>query len=152
MKILCNFQTSVRKALTEIDPKWESYDGLIVCGTHTPHDTEQLIDEIRQARNEKRPALLICFGHQLGAIQWARDNGIPDATSEEFGAGTFVVKKRSQLKVGLQNGESWWSNYFVDIKWDIPDYFVSVAFHPEYESSKKNPHPLLIHFLNLCRK
>ena len=152
MKLFGDFQTSVRKALTEIDPKWESYDGLVVCGSHTPHDTEMIIEEIRKARNEKRPALLICLGHQLGAIQWARDNGIPDATSEEFGIGTFVVKKRPKLKVGLRDGESWWSDYFVDIKWDIPDYFVSVPFHPEYQSSKGKPHPLLVHFLNICKK
>ena len=39
--------------------------------------------------------------------------GIKNATSEEFGQGVFVVKKRPELKVGLHDGESWWSNYEV---------------------------------------
>ena len=154
MQILNDFQTSVRKALKEIDPDYEKYDGLVICGTHTPHDTEMMIEEIRKARETKKPALLICFGHQLAAIEYARNVlGIKDATSEEFGQGTFVVKKRSQLKVGLHEGESWWSNYEVDLPdWTQPKHFFSVPFHPEYESSINKPHQLLVSFLNICKK
>ena len=159
MEILNDFNTSVCKALEEIDPKWQSYQGLVVCGTHAPHDTEMIIEKIRQARAMGLPALLICAGHQLGAIQWARDNGIPDATSEEYGhVGTCVVRKRPQLKVGLHEGESWWSNYEVVIEVYekymkfLPVHFSSVAFHPEYGSCIGVPHPLLVRFLNNCRK
>lgn len=152
MEILNDFSTSICKALSEIDPNYESYKGLVICGTHNPHNTEEMIELIRTARREKIPTLLICFGHQLGAIQWARDNGIPDATSEEFGHGTFVVKKRPELKIGLHEGESWWSNYDVAIDWDIPEHFISVPFHPEYQSSKDKPHQLIVSFLNLCKK
>lgn len=154
MQILNDFNTSVEKALDEIDPNWVNYDGLIVCGTHSPHDTESMIEKIRQARESGRPFLGICFGHQLAAIEYARNVlGIADATSEEFGKGTFVVKKRPEgLKVGLHDGESYWNNYEVVIDWSKPPNFITCQFHPEYQSSKDKPHPLLVEFLQLCRK
>lgn len=151
MVILNDFDTSVRKALSEIDENYHLLRGLVICGTHNQQNVEEFISLIRVARMEEIPTLLICAGHQLGAIQWARDNGIPDATSEEFGKGTFVVKKRPQLKVGLHDGESWWSNYDVDIDWNIPHNFISVGYHPEYQSSKEKPHPVLKEFLKLCK-
>ena len=96
---------------------------------------------------------MICFGHQLGAIEWARNiKGIKDATSEEFGQGTFVVKKRLKLKVGLHEGESWWSNYRIVINWDIPQHFFSVPYHPEYQNSKEKPHPILKRFLQYAKE
>ena len=154
MEILNDFQTSVRRALEEIDPDYEKYNALVICGTHAPHDVYEMIDKIKEARETKRPALLICFGHQLGAIECARNVlGIKDATSEEFGkTGTFVVKKRPELKVGLHEGESWWSNYEVDMNYQWPSWFISVPYHPEYESSKDKPHPLLVSFIELCKK
>lgn len=153
MQILNDFNTSVRKALEEIDPKYEYYEGLVVCGTHNQQNTEEIIDIIRMAREEKIPTLLICAGHQLGAIEYARNVlGIEDATSEEFGEGTFVVTKRPELKVGWHDGESWWSNYDVCIDYKTPEYFISVPYHPEYQSSKDNPHPDLVKFIQLCKK
>lgn len=151
MLILNDFSTNVHRALREIDPDYMLKHGLVICGTHSPKSVEEYIDFIRLARENKTPTLLICFGYQLGAIQWARDNGIPDATSEEFGKGTFVVKKRPELKVGLHDGESWWSYYDVDIKWDIPEHFVAVPYHPEYQSRLGKPHPDLVKFLDLCK-
>jgi len=113
---------------------------------------EEKIQKIKEARESKRPALLICAGYQLGAIEYARNIlGVKDATSEEFGDGTFVVKKRPHLKVGMHDGESWWSNYEVKIAWDIPEHFVAVPFHPEYQSTKDKPHPLLVKFLTKCK-
>lgn len=152
MEILNDFRTSVAKALGEIDPGWMDCVGLVVCGTHAPHDVEYMIDKIQHARENKIPALLICFGYQLGCIEYARNVlGIKDATSEEFGSGTFVVKRRPELKVGLHEGESWWSNYEAET-WPIPEHFVAVPFHPEYQSTKHHPHPLLVKFIDLCRK
>lgn len=152
MLLFNDFQTSVRRALGEIDPDWESYNGLIICGTHNQQNVEEMVEKIRIAKERGVPALLICGGHQLGAIEYARNVlGIKDATSEEFGQGTFVVKKRPQLKVGLHEGESWWSNYDVAIDYKIPDHFISVPYHPEYQSSKEKPHELLVEFLNRCK-
>ena len=152
MEILNDFTTSIIKAFDEIDEHWRDYKGLVVAGTHSFHDTEMMIQKIKEAKEKGLPTLLICAGHQLGAIEWARANGIQDATSEEFGKGTFVVKKRNKLKVGLHEGESWWSNYEVVIDWNIPDNFISVPFHPEYQSSKEKPHPLLVKFLNNAKQ
>ncbi len=150
-----DFITTLRKALTEIDDKWESYNGLIIPGSHKPNMVDEKIDAIRNARENKIPALLICFGHQLGAIEYARNViGIKDATSEEFSeVGTFVVKKRNELNVGLKDGESYWNNYEVVLQnWKKPDWFVTTQSHPEYQSSKDKPHPILVYFINLCKK
>ena len=154
MDLLNDFTTSVEKSLTEIDANWRSYNGLIVCGTHNQKNTGELIDMIRRAREEKIPTLLICAGHQLGFIEYCRNVlGIKDATSEEFGTqGTFVVVKRPQMKVGLHEGESWWSNYrLIDSVWEMPKHFISVPYHPEYQSTKEHPHKDLIKFINLCK-
>lgn len=155
MILLNDFSTSVAKALSEIDKNWRDYPGLIVCGTHTPHDVEYMIDRIRNAREKSLPALLICFGYQLAAIEYARNVlGQKDATSEEFGAGTFLVVKREEPLIGLSAGESWWSYYTVDpeFKWEVPENFVAVPYHPEYGSTKGKPHPDLVKFLNLCKQ
>jgi CTP synthase (UTP-ammonia lyase) len=157
MQILNDFSTTVRRALEEIDPNYESYNGLVVCGTHNFHDVEMMIGEIKKARENSTPALLICAGHQLAFIEYCRNVlGIKDATSEEISNdGTFVVIKRPDLKVGLHDGESWWSNFrcrFDEFGWVIPDNFVSVPYHPEYQSSKDNPHRDLLKFISLCKK
>lgn len=88
----------------------------------------------------------------MAAIEYARNVlGIKDATSEEFGEGTFIVKKRKDLNVGLHDGETYWNNYEVDLDdWEKPDNFFTCQFHPEYQSSKENPHPLLVKFLEAC--
>lgn len=154
MIVLNDFDTSVRKALTEIDPKWEDYEGLIICGTHSPekHDIEHQINEIRAAREDGTPFLGICFGHQLAAVEHARNvRGIADACSSEWGVGTAVVQKLPQLKVGLHNGNSYWNNYEAKIRWENPVNFFTCQYHPEYQSTKKKPHPLLVDFLRYAK-
>jgi len=159
MEIYNDFNTSVEKALSEIDENWKSYDGLIICGTHNPHDVEALIAKIKEARETGKPALLICAGHQLGAVEYARNVlGVENAMSEEWGIlGQFIVIKRPEgLKVGLYEGESYWNNYEVvesfDSIWEKAPNFITVQYHPEYQSSLDRPHPDLIKFLNLCRR
>lgn len=156
MELINDFNTSVKKALSDVDPNWEKYNGLVVCGTHNPKDTEDVIDKIRIARETGIPMLGICFGHQLAAIEYARNVlEIKDATSEEFGKGTFIVKKLPNLKVGLHSGESYWNNYEVDEEtmkqWNKPKHFITCQFHPEYQSSKEKPHELLVKFIELCK-
>ena len=175
MELINDFSTSVRKAFTEIDPDWESYDGLVVCGTHTPKDVDEIIEKIQLARETHRPFLGICFGLQLMAIEYVRNVlGIADATSEEFGIGTPVVVKMPTLRVGIfpVNGkqESHWHNYKVNDEYikSFEGYKVSftgnileelfsqnmvgIQYHPEYQSSKENPHPLLVAFLDKCKE
>lgn len=158
MQILNDFSTTVRKALKEIDPDWESYPGLVVCGTHSPHDVEEMIESIRITRELGQPFLGICFGHQLAAVEYARNVlGHTNATSEEWGVGDFVVRKRPEgLKVGLHDGETWWNKYEVvqgfDDMWRKAPNFITCQFHPEYGSSIDRPHPVLLNFINACRE
>ena len=159
MDILDDFNTTVKKALYEIDPYWESYRGLIICGTHTPDYPESQIRLIELAREEGIPFLGICYGHQLAAIEYARNIlGMKSATSEEWGHGKFVVRKRKEgLKVGLHDGETYWNNYEVDpsilhdFEKDKPAHFITTQAHTEYQSSIDKPHTLLIKFLEICR-
>lgn len=159
MEILNDFNTSVKKSLEEIDPNYEKYNGLIICGTHSPHDEEMMIKKIKEARETQRPFLGICFGHQLACIEWARAKmNIKNATSEEFGNGVFVVKKRREgLRVGLFNGESYWHNYEVaeGIEEEFnrlkPSSMITCQYHPEYQSSNDKPHKLLLEFLTICK-
>lgn len=159
MELYGDFQTSVIRAFNEIDLNWGRYPGLVICGSHNPLDSyaEPLIEKIKYVREGGVPFLGLCYGHQLACIEYARNVlGIRDATSEEFGVpGTCVVKKRGSLKVGEHDGESYWSNYDISLPsgvvWDKADNFITVPYHPEYESSIDNPHPLLVKFLKLCK-
>jgi len=151
--LLNDFNTSVEKALTEIDKNWRNYNGLVICGTHTPHNVEEMIESIRIARELKVPFLGICFGHQLAAIEYARNiMGIKDATSEEFGKGTYVVKKLPRMKIGLHDGESYWNNYEVVIEPPKQEGFFTTQAHPEYQSSISKPHPLLVNFIEYAKR
>lgn len=157
MELYGEYQTTLCKALTEIDKNWRKYDGLIVAGTHNPkdYDIEKIIEKIKEARIFGVPFLGICFGHQIAAIEYARNVlNMATATSEEFGEGVFVVKKRIQgLKVGLHEGESYWNNYEVDLpEWKKEESQFTSQAHVEYQSSIDRPHPLLIQFLNYCKK
>lgn len=156
MEILSHFKTSVRRALSEIDPDYLKLPGVVICGTHKPKNVEALIDVVRMCRENRIPFLGLCFGHQIAAIEYARNVlGITDATSQEFGVeGTMIVKKRLSLKVGLHEGESWWSNFEVrlPVEWEKPEWFITTPSHPEYQSFKDKPHPLLVSFIELCKK
>jgi CTP synthase (UTP-ammonia lyase) len=151
MEMYGDFQASVKRALGEIDPDYQLRKGLVICGTHTPKEVDILIDKIREARENKIPFLGICHGHQLSAVEYARNvMGVKDAVSEEWGKGTLVVRKRDNLNVGHRGDGSYWNNYEVAIEWEKPDWFVTTQSHPEYESCKGHKHPLLIKFLKLC--
>jgi CTP synthase len=175
MEIVNDFSTSVHKALSEIDSHYMNYDGLIVCGTHTPNNVEETISKIKLARETHRPFLGICFGLQLMAIEYARNVlNIEDATSEEFGTGTPIVSKMPELRVGIfpvdGKQESHWHNYKVNpiyihqfegynitFTGDIVEEMsfknmIGVQYHPEYQSSKDKPHPLLSAFVDQCRE
>jgi len=183
MEILNDFSTSVKKAFTEIDPNWESYNGLVVCGTHDPHDIEEMLEKIRYAREDRRPFLGICAGHQYAAIEYARNVlGIKDATSEEFGQGTFVVKKLPERRTGIYpviwrnrtTFESHWHHYALSLEyakdfkpqWDISStddivevmqfidhpFFMGIQFHFEYQNTRNNVHPIGREFLDTCKE
>lgn len=175
MELINDFDTSVKKAFGEIDPAWESYDGLVICGTHNPKGVSKILDKIQLARETNRPFLGICMGMQLMVIEYARNVlQMKDATSEEFGKGTFVIVKMPELRVGIfpvgRRMESHWHNYMMNPEYLhlFKDYMSShtgevieelgkdnmlgVQYHPEYQSSKEHPHPVLKLFLEQCQK
>lgn len=160
MEILSDFRTSVIKSLEEIDENWSAYKGLVVCGSHKP-DQQQIdiiLKAIQEFREAGKPFLGICFGHQLAFVEYCRNVlKIKDATSEEWGEGTFVVKKREKgLNVGYFEGESYWNNYEIDPilakKWKKADNFITVQYHPEYQSSIDKPHPILKKLLDNAKE
>lgn len=175
-----DFHTSVQKALDEIDPLWRTYKGLIVCGSHAPDNVEEKLAAIKKAREGSTPTLGICMGLQLMAIEFARNVlKIPDATSAELGPGKHVVYKLPNLRVGIRQvaglgPQSHWHNYAVHpetasalhyngfttvqtdgiLEWaslESHPFFVGVQFHPEYQSTRQAPHPILSKFLQTCR-
>ena len=158
MEIVGEYTTSLKKALSEINSNWEDYDGLVVAGSHNikEKEAEEIIARIKEYREAGKPIYGECFGHQLCAIEYARNIlGIKDATSEEWGTGTFIVKKLKELNVGLKNGESYWNNYYVVnevfFERDKPKNMFTAQSHPSYQSSPWNPHQLLVNFLYLCK-
>lgn len=156
MEFLGEYSTSIKRAFEEIDPNYNDYDALVICGSHNPQDTEVLIEKVRQARQSGRPFYGECYGHQLCAIEFARNRmGIADATSEEWGTGTFVVKKLPALNVGLKNGQSYWNNYKVidEVmeKWVRPKNFFTAQYHASYQSALEDFHPLIEEFIEYAK-
>lgn len=174
MEILNDFKTSVSKALSEISRNWDKYDGLIVCGTHAPKDVEEQLNTIKFYREKGLPILGICMGLQLIVIEYYRNVLMQKtANSEEIDPTAFpVVSKLPTLRVGIHpvanRMESHWHNYAVSkligdrlpgekiYTGDILEEWksstmIATQYHPEYESSKNKPHPILKEFIRLCK-
>lgn len=174
------FYVSLEKALNEIDPLWHTYAGTLITGTHavSPRVVDKAVEMLKESRLEDIPTLGICFGMQAMAIEWARNGlGIFDANTEEIGGGTLIVKALPGTMVGMRKVgntlESHWNSYHVNIddvkrwkNWSFVStekvvevmelnghpFYVGVQFHPEYQSSKDDPHPVLVEFVNQCKK
>ena|SRR3989304_9742274 len=182
MEILNDFTASIIKSLDEIDNNWRNYNGLIVCGTHNPHDVEMMIDKIKNARENRVPFLGICFGFQLMLVEWMRRE-FPSANSAEIepNAAPKVIVQLPEMRVGIrsvywrgrESQESHWHrygfarkhiNYFKDWELSFTDgilemaklrnhiFFTGCQYHPEYQSSKDNPHFIIKEFLSICKK
>ena len=183
MQIIGDFSTSVKKALSEIDSNWESYNGLVVCGTHNFQEVEKQIASIKDARENNIPFLGICAGFELMLIEWMRHLGHSQANSAEIdtNASPKVIVRLPEIRVGIrpvywrgkESMESHWHNYafarkhkeyFEDWELSFTDgilevaklrehrFFLGTQFHPEYQSSKENPHPILNEFLIMAEK
>ena len=69
----------------EIVSRLEPMHGILVPGGFGVRGTEGKIASVRFARERKVPFFGICLGMQLACIEGARDAGIADASSTEFG-------------------------------------------------------------------
>lgn len=175
------FTATVRRAFSEIDSNWESYDGTVLCGSHDPKDYPNRITMTKWLREGTIPTLGICKGLHYMAVEWARNvKKIREANDEEItDDGLHIINSIGHVRVGLADGgegrkESHWHRYAVNTKfehlfdgWEITKssdgiiekmslpthrFYVGVQYHPEYASAKGNPHPMLVKFLEVCRK
>jgi CTP synthase len=71
---------------SEIVALLEPMDGILVPGGFGERGTEGKIASVRFARERQVPFFGICLGMQMACIEGARDAGIADASSTEFGA------------------------------------------------------------------
>lgn len=158
MEVLGEYTPSILRAFDEIDAKWKDYDALVIAGSHNPQNIEVMISKIKEAREIGKPFYGECLAYQLAFIEFCKNViGIKDATSEEWGQGTFVVRRRKEgLNVGLKNGESYWNNFEIDKflveKWELPPNFFIAQYHASYQSSIRKPHKLITSFLKYARE
>ena len=75
----------------EIVNKLEPMHGILVPGGFGVRGTEGKIASVRFARERKVPFFGICLGMQMACVEGARDAGIADASSTEFGETTEPV-------------------------------------------------------------
>jgi CTP synthase len=181
MEILNDFDTTVRKALDEIDPSWEIYPGLIVCGSHAPKElADKVFAAIKKAREDNKPFLGLCMGFQMSLVEFARNVlGLVDANSTELDPDTTapIIVKMPELRVGMKpvlgRMESFWHNYkfnpeysdlFIANGWRFVTqevlvegqlmghkFFSGTQYHPEYQSTTEQPHQILKEFLHHAR-
>lgn len=148
--------TTLYKALDEIDPNWRVYNGLIIPGSWPGQNDEQFIQEaipkIQDAKEKGIPYLGLCLGLQALAVA----------------EGGTLVKMDNQRQ-GIYPVKGWWGEtqeshwHRFKAEGEFPEYevcktdgiieamrkgnIIATQFHPEYQSSKKNPHPILKEFL-----
>ena len=154
--------TSLVRALDEIDKEWRNLDGLIVPGSWPGQDDEKFIQEIipkiREAKESGKPFLGVCLGLQaLGVMEGG------------------ILEEMEANRQGIYLVKGWWGETY-ESHWhrfkvigEFPEYdtystdgvlevmrlrghpfFVGTQFHSEYQSSAKQPHPILKEFLNVC--
>ena len=154
MELLNDFSTSVRKAFDEIDPRWETYNGVVICGTWPGDDGGDYADfatrRYKNATAANIPVLGICFGMQIMAV-----------------SGGHKLVKLPERHVGIDKTCGWWGESYesfwhdycvknsegivINAMQSLDPYAVGVQFHPEYQSSKDKPHIILVDFLNACK-
>jgi CTP synthase (UTP-ammonia lyase) len=159
-----SLDTTLVKSLDETDKNWRRYDGLIVCGSWPGQDDSDFynenIDKIRKAKDEGIPYLGICLGMQMLATMEG-----------------CVLDKLEDVRIGIKEVTGWWGTtneshwHKFYTKQELPGYdnyktggiveavrlkghpfFVGVQFHPEIQSSREKPHPIIKEFIEVCKR
>lgn len=116
------FTASLFKALSDIDPNWKEYNGLLLTGSHNPEEVklDQVCEMIRQARENNIPTLGLCFGLEMAVVEFCRNVlKWPTATSAELEPDALVqvIDKLPGMRVGLRpvidRMENHWHQYKV---------------------------------------
>lgn len=138
--------TSLVKSLDEIDKHWRDYEGIIITGSWPGEDDKEFVFEAmsiaKEAMEKGTPLLGICLGHQVVAL----NNG-------------HTLEKLPERRLGIHKVKGWWGetmesfwhDYTVGFDWYKEGKIITVAFHPEYQSSKDKPHRVLKEFLDICK-
>lgn len=164
------FRASLEKSLDDIDPKWKSYPGLLITGTHHPEDisTADALEQIKKARETGLPTLGICFGLHLGVIEFSRNVlQLADANTSELSKSTLhpVIDALPGVRVGLfpvldlqtkiNREENHWHQYKVNKRYVelLGRFFTISAMHlPDSEQVVEemylsgHPHFVLIQY------
>lgn len=146
MEILNDFSTSVRKAFDEIDPNWELYPGLVIAGSWPGENDEGVVmdclNKLKDAIEKNIPVLGICLGMQVIGLHRG-----------------WKLERLPERHIGIHEVSGWWGtthetfwhDYSVGTNSFKEGNIIGVQFHPEYQSSKDKPHPILVEFLQYAK-
>lgn len=154
--------TSLVKALDEIDEDWRNYQGIIIPGSWPGEDDEDfiqtLIPKAREAKNTGIPFLGICLG--LHAIALMEGGKLEEMEKQR--QGIYLVKgwwgetyeshwHRFKATGEFLEYDGFYTDGILEVtKLKGHSFFVGTQFHPEYQSTKKKPHPVLKEFIHVC--
>lgn len=154
--------TSLVKALDEIDENWRNYNGIIIPGSWPGEDdknfVQTLIPKTREAKDTGVPFLGICLG--LHAIALMEGGEVEEMETQR--QGIYPVKgwwgetyeshwHRFKVKGVFTEYDTSYTDGVLEVMKLLEHlFFVGVQFHPEYESTKKEPHPVLKEFIKAC--
>ena len=65
MEIYGDYQISVLRSFSEIDPNYNKLDALVIAGSHNPTNTDFLIGKIKEASETGRPYYGECLCYQF---------------------------------------------------------------------------------------
>ena len=163
-----SLHTTLEKALDEIDEKWRTYPGLLIAGSWPGQNDDEFYesnkDRILLAYAGKEPFLGICLGLQMtilafgGKLENLPENRLGIHPVKGWWGETleshwhrFYGVEVEGVK-GLEDFEVYKTDGIIEaIRAKDHPFFVGVQFHPEINSSKDRPHPILVEFLKICR-